>query len=154
MLQIGVEVCLNYLLFLWPAPMLGLCVLEKHIILNYLFFRDSSAGWLTLQWRGSHVALQALSSLNMRPLWIPYGSGTIFCGPDSHEWNTSLGITAGGVCTLMLTDTSSRWVTCTEQSAGTWLCSAFVPCCRVVIFPFKCQWGEQSTEHSTGHKSI
>lgn len=72
MLWAGMVVCLDYLLLLQPAPLPGLYILEKHIILNYLFFRGPFCrvadpgrppGSLR-QRRGSHVAPQALPSPN------------------------------------------------------------------------------------------
>lgn len=94
----------------------SVCTRETHypqlFVFQGLVCRIADPGWPSrfLQWRGSHVALQALPSLSTGPLWIPYGSWTISCGLDNHQWTTSLGITAGGVCILILIDTSSRWV--------------------------------------------
>lgn len=72
MLWAGMVVCLDYLL-LWSVSVPGLCMLEKHILLNFLFFRVADPGWppgFLRQWRGSHMALQTLPSPNMRPLWF------------------------------------------------------------------------------------
>lgn len=150
MLQIGVVVCLSYLLFLWSAPMLGLCVLEKHIILDYLFFRDSPEDcWPcngeTATWLCRHV-----SSLNTRLLWIPYVHGpfsvALITISEIHLWELLLGM-------------SSFWYSLTHHP-GEWRTSRHMvvfslhATLRIVIFPFKCQSGKQCTEQSAGHKSI
>lgn len=88
---------------------------ETNIVLNCLFFRDHSAGFLTLaghlDFCGSREAATCLCRHCPPRTWDLYDSWTIYCGLDNHHWATLLGITAGGVCGLIVTNPSSRWVT-------------------------------------------